>query len=110
MRRGKEMSMAETHPRQVDNPYIAGRRDGLGIAAIVIGIVTFLSLLGAEKAIVAIILGSLAMRGAEQGSRARRQGIAAIILGTVFMVTVPILLVVFREQLATLIAALEKLS
>jgi hypothetical protein len=46
--------------------YDTGRRVGFGVSALALGLVTFLSLLGAEKAILAIVLGALAVRG---GSR-----------------------------------------
>ncbi len=102
--------MAEAHREQPDDMYIAGRRDGFGIAAIVVGIVTFVSLLGIEKAVVAIVLGALAMQGARQGSRARRLGGAALILAITFEVAFIVLIIVFREQVGAFISALEALS
>lgn len=110
LREGKDTSMAEAHREQPDDLYIAGRRDGFGIAAIVIAIVTFVSLLGIEKAVVAAVLGALAMQTAPQGSRARRLGGAALILAITFEVMFIVLIIVFREQVGTLIAALEALS
>ena len=88
----------------------AGKRAGLGIAALVIGLVSFLSLLGAEKAIVAIALGAIAMRGQDPGSPARRLGIIAIVLGCLFLVTAIVVLAVFREQLGDLLSALQRIS
>ena len=102
--------MAETHREQPDDLYIAGRRDGLGIAAIVVAIVTFVSLLGIEKAVVAAVLGGLAMQGARQGSRARRLGGVALILAIAYELAFIVLIIVFREQVGTLISALEALS
>jgi Na+-driven multidrug efflux pump len=110
LREGKDMSMAEAHREQQDDMYIAGRRDGFGIAAVVVGIITFVSLLGIEKAVVAIVLGALAMQGARKGSRARRLGGVALILGITFEVALVVLLIVFREEVGTLISALEQLS
>ena len=104
------MSMAETHREQPDDLYIVGRRDGLGIAAIVVAIVAFVSLLGIEKAVVAAVLGRLAMQGAPQGSRARRLGSVGLILGATYAVTFIVLIIVFREQLGAVISALEALS
>jgi hypothetical protein len=104
------MSIEETAQGQATELYSAGRRDGLAVAAMVLGLVTFLSMLGAEKAIAAIVLGAVAMRGAPRRSLARRLGIASVVLGAVFIVTMAVVFVVFREQVATLIAALEKLS
>jgi len=90
--------------------YVRGRRDGFGIAALVGSLVAFLSLLGAEKAIFAIVLGALAMRGAPARSLARRLGVASVVIGAVFVVSMVVLLLVLREQLSDLIRALERLS
>jgi hypothetical protein len=110
MRRGRDVYMAEAHQEQAADLYVAGRRDGLGIAAVVLGIVTFVSLLGIEKAVLAAVLGALAMRGAPTGSRARQLGGAALILAVAYAIAFIIMAVVFREQLGGLIAALEQLS
>lgn len=88
----------------------AGRRAAFGVAAIATGCVAFLNLLGAEKAILAIVLGAIALRGAPPGAAGRRFGIAAIVLGAVFLVSEAVLLIVFREQFVELLRILENLG
>ena len=104
------MMSPENPADETADAYRKGRRDGLGIAALLVSLISFLALLGAEKAILAIVLGAVAMREATQRSLARRLGIVSIVLGALFIVTVAVVLVVFREQFLQLIAALKKLS
>lgn len=87
-----------------------GRRAGLGIAALALGVVSFISLLGTEKALLAIALGVLAVRGAARGSASRRMGVAAIVLGAAFIVTVAVLLAVYHDKVASFVATLHQLS
>ena len=87
-----------------------GRRVGLATAALAVGVVSFLSLLGAEKAVLAVVLGALAIRGAGVGTSARRRGVAAIVLGGLFVVTLAVFLVLFADQFAQLVQSLHKLS
>jgi len=91
-------------------PYNAGLRVGFGIAALTFGAVSFLSLLGAEKAVTAIVFGVLAMRGVRQGSLAKRLGRASVVLGAAFLFTMAALLVVFHDQVMELVRVLQKLS
>ena len=90
--------------------YDTGRRVGFGMSALALGLVTFLSLLGAEKAILAIVLGALAIRGSDARTLSRRLGSAAIILGVVFLLTVGVVLVVFWDQAVELVRILQQLS
>jgi len=90
--------------------YDAGRRVGYGVSALALGLVTFLSLLGAEKAILAIVLGVLAVRGRAASPLSRRLGRAAIILGVMFLLTVGVLLAVFRDHAVEFVRLLQQLS
>src|SRR5262245_61556922 len=62
-------AMATVPQRQeaIAEAFDGGRRAGLAVAAMALGVVTFLSLLGLEKAGLAIILGVLALRGGSAG-------------------------------------------
>jgi hypothetical protein len=88
----------------------AGRRAGLAVAAVALGAVAFLSLLGLEKAGLAIILGLLALRGRKGGVTTRRLAMAAIGLGTVFMLTAAMVLAVYWDRLMRFLVVLQKLS
>ena len=104
------MASLEQSHEQVTDAFDAGRRVGFGVSALVLSLVAFLSLLGAEKAILAIVLGALAIRGGKSGSLARRLGIAAMAIGAVFLGTVITVLALFWDRFMELIHALHQLS
>lgn len=104
------MATGEIRREEMTDAFRAGRRVGFGISALVLSLVSFLSLLGAEKAILAIVLGALAIRGSGHGALARRLGVIAICLGTVFLLTMVVVLIVFRGQVLEFIQTLQKLS
>jgi hypothetical protein len=87
-----------------------GRRAGLATAAIAVSVIAFLSLLGAEKALLAIALGMLARRGAQAGSAGRKLATTAIALGAVFLATIAFVLIVFWDKLVGLVQHLQQLS
>jgi hypothetical protein len=103
--------MTET-PRgtnQIESELLArGRSDGLATAALALGALSFIQLLGAEKAILAIVLALLALRGPLQQGRGR--AVAGIVLGTVYLGVTAVTLVLFRDQLAELIHLLQSLG
>lgn len=88
----------------------AGRRIGFGISALALSLVAFLSMLGLEKAILAMVLGALALRGREGGPLARRLGIWAIAIASLFIVTAAVMLLVFWDKAVEFIRLLETLS
>ena len=104
------MTAAGEHFDKTAEAYEAGRRVGFGVSALAIALVTFLSLLGAEKAILAITLGALAAHGRGPTPLSRRLGIAAIVLGVLFLLTVGVLLVVFWDQAVEFVRLLQQLS
>jgi hypothetical protein len=87
-----------------------GRRAGLATAALAVSLIAFLSLLGAEKALLAIALGFLARRGSRVGLASRKLATIAIGIATVFLVTVAITLIVFWNELVGLVHYLMQLS
>jgi hypothetical protein len=80
---------------QVAQAFDAGRRAGLATAALALSLVAFFSLLGAEKALLAIALGILARRGSQAGSVGRRLATVAIGIATVFLVSIVFILIQF---------------
>lgn len=95
---------------QLAQAFAAGRRAGLATAALAVSLIAFLSLLGAEKALLAIALGVLARRGAQPGSAGRRLATVAIGIATVFLITITFVLIVFWKQLVDLVHHLMQLS
>ncbi len=108
--KGAAMSTREIEREEMINAFRAGRRVGFGISALVLSLVSFLSVLGAEKAVLAIVLGVLAIRGSSHRTAARRLGVMAICFGAVFLLTMVAVLIVFRGQVLQLIQTLQKLS
>ncbi len=90
--------------------YRAGRGMGLAAAALALGAVSFLTLLGAEKAILAIVLGLLALRDAAPATAARKLATGAIALAGVFLVTLVVLLAIYWQDAVELVQQLQKLS
>lgn len=86
-----------------------GRRQGLAIAALAMSLVSYLNLLGAEKSILAIVFAVCAMSGSAS-ALVRRRSLAAIGLALLHLVTIGVVLVVFREELGQLVQLLHKLS
>lgn len=104
------MTSTPSGQEPIAEAFNTGRRAGLAIAALALAVVAFLSLLGMEKAGLAIILGVLALRGTNAGTVTRRLAIAAIGLGTLFIITVVILAAVYWDRLVHIIVELQKLS
>jgi hypothetical protein len=81
----------------------------MATAALALGAVAFLNLLGVEKGILAIVLAVLSLRGLPGGPPPRRAHIA-IALGVVQLATVVTVLVLFHEKLRQLIELLRTLG
>jgi MFS family permease len=104
------MDTGQKQQEQLAAAFDAGRRVGFGVSALVLSLVAFLSLLGAEKAILAIVLGALAIRRGRRGTLSRRLGVAAISISSVFVGSLIVLLVMFWDQVVEFISILDKLS
>ena len=87
-----------------------GKRVGLAIAAVAASAVAFVSLLGIEKAILAITLAILAIRGTAPRSRVRRLASVALGIAMVYVLTFVVVMALFREKLYELIHLLQQMS
>jgi hypothetical protein len=103
----REPSVSED---QFAQAFDAGRRAGLATAAMALSLVAFFSLLGAEKALLAIALAVLARRGSQPGSAGRRLATVAIGVATVFLVSIAFILIMFWDELVGLVLYLRQLS
>lgn len=88
---------------------LQGRREGLATAALAAACLAFVNLLGAEKALLALTLAGLAVRGLPPGA-ARGRALAAVGLSAVYLATVVTVLILFRHELADLIRLLKDLG
>ena len=91
---------------------VLGQKYAYATASLMLGISCFVSLVGMEKAILAIIFARLALKStpAPELKDRRAWAKAGIVLGTILLVTVPTLLIVFFDRIRELIDLLEKLS
>lgn len=87
-----------------------GKRAGMALAAIASGAVAFISLLGIEKAVLAIVLAVLALRGAAAKSRTRRLAFVAVGLAVLYIVTFAVVMILFYDKLGELIRLLQQMS
>jgi len=103
--------MADQNPQNIRDAFAAGRVAGLALAALTISVVAFIQLLGAEKALVGLVFGTLAYRGASGASlQARRLAIAAILVSLAYLILMIIVLLVAGEDVLDAIRAIDKAS
>lgn len=103
--------MADQTPQNIGEAFAAGRVAGLALAALTISVVAFIQLLGAEKAIVGLVLGTLAYRGASEASlQGRGLAIAAIAVSLVYLLVMITVVLFAGEDLLNAIEALDKAS
>lgn len=87
-----------------------GKRTGLAIAALATAAVAFLSLLGLEKAILAVVLAVLAARGTPRESRSHRLALLALGIAVLYALTFVIVMVLFRDRIGELVRLLQQMS
>ena len=90
--------------------YADGRKAGLAIGALATAAAAFISLLGIEKAILALVLAILGFRGTQAGSRAKRLSLLAMLILCLYAVTCVTVLVLYHEKLAELFRLMQKLG
>lgn len=97
--------------RDPNSSAILGQKYAYATASLLLGLTCFVSLLGMEKALLALVFGLLALRREPGPALIQRRGWArlGVGLGAAMLVFVPAMLLVFRERLAALIDALQKL-
>jgi hypothetical protein len=76
-----------------------GTKSRVAVASLIVGIACFLNLLGIEKAIAAIILGAMGLKEISAEEKAGKWfAYAGIILGSVYIITIAILLIIYGPQ------------
>ncbi len=86
-----------------------GRREAFATTALILSLVSFVNLMGAEKSILAIALAALALRGAV-GAIAHKRGRIAIAVASLHVITILVVLVLLRDKFAQLIELLRQLG
>jgi hypothetical protein len=108
---GQEGSSMQENMSSTD-AFAGGQRVAFATTSLVLGIASCIHMLGLEKAIPAIIFGWLALKGnggVKLGSR-RMWATVGIVLGALYTVIVPAVIIAFWPKVKILIEALEKLS
>jgi hypothetical protein len=91
---------------------ILGQKYAFATASLILGIFSFVNLLGLEKPILAIIFGWLALRTqpAPQLTQHRVWAKTGVVLGTIVLIVVPILIILNFHRLQEFIEILSKLD
>jgi len=97
---------------QTRESLILGQKYAFATASLILGIVSFVNLLGLEKPILAIIFGWLALRTqpAPQLTQHRVWAKTGVVLGTVVLIVVPTLIILNFHRLQEFIEVLSKLD
>lgn len=97
---------------QTRDSLILGQKYAFATASLILGIVSFVNLLGLEKPILAIIFGWLALRTkpAPQLTEHRVWAKTGVVLGVIILVVVPVLIIVNFNEVREIVEMLSKLS
>ncbi|HEU4479135.1 MAG TPA: hypothetical protein VFR80_11505 [Pyrinomonadaceae bacterium] len=97
---------------QTRESLIVGQKYAFATASLILGIFSFVNLLGLEKPILAIIFGWLALRSqpAPQLTQHRVWAKTGVVLGTIVLIVVPTLIILNFHRLQEFIEILSKLD
>jgi|SRR6185369_1907742 hypothetical protein len=97
---------------QTREPLILGQKYAFATASLILGIMSFVNLLGLEKPILAIIFGWLALRTnpAPALKEHRVWAKTGVTLGTIILIVVPVLIIVNFQRLQEFVEVLFKLN
>ena len=97
---------------QTRNSLILGQKYAFATASLILGIFSFINLLGLEKPILAIIFGWLALRAVPEPRLTEHRVWAktGVVLGSIVLVVVPTLIVLNFDRLREFVEVLSKLN
>jgi len=97
---------------QTRNSLILGQKYAFATASLILGIFSFINLLGLEKPILAIIFGWLALRAIPEPRLTEHRVWAktGVVLGSIVLVVVPTLIVLNFDRLREFVEVLSKLN
>ncbi|MDB5676539.1 MAG: hypothetical protein JWM65_3521 [Sphingomonas bacterium] len=90
--------------------YRQGQRAGFSLAALAIAAMAFVNLLGFEKSLLALVIAGIALRGGVVDPRTRHWARLAIALAVGHWLVLTVVMGLYHQQLAQLIALLQRLS
>lgn len=91
---------------------IVGQKYAFATVSLVLGIFSYVNLLGLEKPILAIVFGWLALR-AQPGPQLVEHRVwakAGVVLGTIVLIALPLIILLNLDHIRELIALLSKLD
>jgi len=97
---------------QTRESLILGQKYAFATVSLILGIFSFVNLLGLEKPILAIIFGWLALRTkpAPQLTQHRVWAKAGVTLGTIILIVIPVFIILNFDRLRELVEVLSKLN
>ena len=97
---------------QTRESLILGQKYAFATASLILGICSFVNLLGLEKPILALVFGWLALRAtpAPPLTKHRLWAKAGVVLGTIVLIGVPVLIILNLDRLREFIELLSKLD
>jgi hypothetical protein len=97
---------------QTRNSLILGQKYAFATVSLILGIFSFVNLLGLEKPILAIIFGWLALRAkpAPQLIEHRVWAKTGVVLGSIVLVVLPTLIILNLDRLREFVDVLSKLN
>ena len=97
---------------QTKNSLILGQKYAFATASLILGICSFVNLLGLEKPILAIIFGWLALRTTPEPQLIQHRVWAktGVVLGSIVLVVVPTLIILNLDRLREFVDVLSKLN
>jgi hypothetical protein len=97
---------------QTKDSLILGQKYAFATASLILGIFSFVNLLGLEKPMLAIIFGWLALRTkpAPQLTEHRVWAKAGVVLGSIVLIVVPTLIILNFDRLREFVEVLSKLN
>ena len=97
---------------QTRNSLILGQKYAFATASLILGICSFVNLLGLEKPFLAIIFGWLALRAIPEPRLTEHRVWAktGVVLGSIVLVVVPTLIVLNFDRLREFVEVLSKLN
>jgi len=97
---------------EVQKAGVLGQKYAYATASLILGIASFISLLGLEKGVLAIVFAWLALKAQPQPPLTERRALAkaGMVLGIIMVAMVPIFLALYAGRFQELIGALRRLQ
>ena len=104
--------MTEEKKQDAHAGFVLGQKYAYATASLLIGIASFLSLLGFEKGVLAILFAWLALKASPLPALGERRSWAraGLAMGIIMLVAIGVLLTVFFERFSDLITAIQRLQ